>query len=90
MRFFCHQQTIGVTMTTVKEEPEQSAFLDMQYLREGGGGGQSFSFPTLLDCYRKLLLNFLRVFNAVVNLLRGNKCKFILTWYLFRILLYII
>ena len=76
MRFFCHQQTIGATMTTVKKEPEQSAFLDTQYLREGGGGGcQSFSFPTLLDCYRKLLLNFLRVFNAVVNLLRGNKCK---------------
>ena len=27
IRFFCRQQTIGVTMTTIKKQPEQSAFL---------------------------------------------------------------
>ena len=49
-------------MTTIKWQPEQSALLDItpQYLIACKiWGGQMFSFPTLLDSYRELLLNVL-------------------------------
>ena len=61
-------------MTTIKEQPEQSAFLDipptmtncMQNLRGGGGG------PTLLDCYREMLLNLVYCLRFYCHICKAN------------------
>ena len=57
IRFFAmHQHTIGVSVTTIKWQPEQSEFLDIPpqiFLFS------KFLFSTLLHCYRELLLSYL-------------------------------
>ena len=62
-------------MTTIKEQPEQSAFLDTppQLLiackiwgGEGGGG------PTLLECYREMVLNLVYCLRFYCHICKAN------------------